>query len=81
FYARYSKSMTLFGNIVRFGTQHFASEADIADIENFFKDKDTKDITRPLQQSIEKIRSNAAWLGRDAKDVKDWLGSNGYLVV
>ncbi|CAG8520004.1 9044_t:CDS:10 [Paraglomus brasilianum] len=81
FYERYSKSMTLFGNIVRFGTQNFASEADIADIENFFKGKDTKDITRPLQQSIEKIRSNAAWLERDAKDVKDWLGSNGYLVV
>ncbi|CAJ0759686.1 17349_t:CDS:2, partial [Entrophospora sp. SA101] len=40
------------------------------DIESFFKDKDCKNFARPLQQSLESIRINAAWVNRDADDVK-----------
>ncbi|CAJ0763078.1 15809_t:CDS:10 [Entrophospora sp. SA101] len=49
------------------------------DIESFFKDKDCKNFARPLQQSLESIRINAAWVNRDADDVKQWLKENKYL--
>jgi aminopeptidase 2 len=81
FYDRYVNSLNLFGKIIKHSIEMFASEEDITDIENFFKGQDTKPILRPLQQGIESIRSNAVWLNRDAKDVRDWLGSHGYLVV
>ncbi|CAI2178500.1 20254_t:CDS:10 [Funneliformis geosporum] len=76
---RYSESRTLFGHVIKLTTQLFSSEDDIADIEKFFSNKDCKAFERPLQQSIENIRVNAAWLKRDSKDVEDWLKANGFL--
>ncbi|CAG8543698.1 10366_t:CDS:10, partial [Acaulospora colombiana] len=65
---RYFKSLVLFGNVVKYSTESFSSEDDIRDIENFFKDKNTKEFERPLKQSLENIRVNAAWLTRDEED-------------
>ncbi|RIB04123.1 peptidase family M1-domain-containing protein [Gigaspora rosea] len=78
-YNRYSKSLSLLGLSIKYSTDSFSSEADIKDIEDFFSNKDTKDFLRPLQQSLEKIRVNTAWLARDKKDVEEWLRANGYL--
>ncbi|CAG8636717.1 14611_t:CDS:2, partial [Dentiscutata heterogama] len=79
FHDLYAKSLGLFGHIIKFSTDSFSSDADIKDIEDFFSNKNTKDFLRPLQQSLENIRVNAAWLARDKKDVEDWLRANGYL--
>ncbi|RIA85787.1 aminopeptidase [Glomus cerebriforme] len=76
---RYSKSLALFEHIIKFGIELFASEDDVKDVEKFFSNKNCKEFERPLQQSIENIRANAAWIERDSKDVKDWLKANGYL--
>jgi len=76
---RYAKSLAIFENIIKFGIESFASEDDIKDIEQFFSNKNCKEFERSLQQSIENIRANAAWVERDSKDVEDWLRANGYI--
>ncbi|CAG8584761.1 4647_t:CDS:10 [Funneliformis caledonium] len=76
---RYSESRALFGHVIKYCIQLFSSEDDIADIEKFFSNKDCKAFERSLQQSLENIRVNAAWLKRDSKDVEDWLKANGFL--
>ncbi|CAG8660596.1 21427_t:CDS:10 [Cetraspora pellucida] len=78
-YERYAKSLSLFGSIIKFGTDSFSTAADLKDVEDFFSNKDTKDYLRPLQQSLEHIRINTAWLTRDKEDVENWLRTNGYL--
>ncbi|CAG8485846.1 13015_t:CDS:10 [Cetraspora pellucida] len=78
-YERYARSLSLFGSIIKFGTDSFSTAADLKDVEDFFSNKDTKDYLRPLQQSLEHIRINTAWLTRDKEDVENWLRTNGYL--
>ncbi|CAI2171506.1 16013_t:CDS:10 [Funneliformis geosporum] len=76
---QYINFRALFGNIIKQSIELFSSEHDIEDIEKFFSNRDCKGFERPLQQSIEKIRVNAAWLKRDSRDVEDWLKANGFL--
>ncbi|KAG9292135.1 hypothetical protein G9A89_005279 [Geosiphon pyriformis] len=76
---RYSKSLNLFGNVIKCSVDSFASHELADDVEAFFSDKDSKDFARPLHQSLETIRANTAWLKRDEKDVEDWLKRNGYI--
>jgi len=78
-HGKYSRSIVLFENIVRLSIELLSSEDDIKEIEAFFFSKNCKDFEIPLQQSIENVRANAAWVNRDAKDVEDWLKRNGYL--
>ncbi|CAG8673014.1 3737_t:CDS:10, partial [Ambispora leptoticha] len=79
FQDQYAKSIKLFEYVIKLVTDMFASDEIIIDIEKFFADKDIKNFKRPLQQSLENIRTNSAWLKRDAKDVENWLAANGYL--
>ncbi|CAG8790517.1 26581_t:CDS:2, partial [Dentiscutata erythropus] len=65
---RYIHSLQLFGLIIK-SVDAFSTLDDIRDIEEFFKDKNIKEIERPLQQSLENIRVRAAWLSRDKKDL------------
>lgn len=58
--------------------RRFTDEAAIADIEEFFKDKDTKSFDRTLGTVKDKIRGNAAYKQRDGEALKKWLGENGY---
>jgi aminopeptidase 2 len=69
----------LFENIIKLSIELLASEEDIKDVEKFFANKNCKDFEKPLQQSIENVRANAAWLRRDSQDVEDWLRANGYI--
>ncbi|KAI1317204.1 Aminopeptidase 2 mitochondrial [Mortierella claussenii] len=77
---RYVGSMALLGNIVKSGVGRFTSEEMAKDCEAFFEGKKVDDISRPIAQSLEVIRSNAKWVARDADDVRQWLTSKGYLV-
>ncbi|KAG0371253.1 aminopeptidase [Gamsiella multidivaricata] len=76
---RYVGSMALLGNIVKSGVGRFTSEDMAKDCEAFFEDKKVDDISRPIAQSLEVVRSNAKWVARDAEDVRQWLVSKGYL--
>ncbi|KAF9348049.1 Aminopeptidase 2 mitochondrial [Mortierella sp. AD094] len=76
---RYDGSMALLGNIVKSGVGRFTSEEMAKDCENFFEGKKVDDISRPIAQSLEVIRSNAKWVARDAEDVRQWLAEKGYL--
>ncbi|KAH7054028.1 aminopeptidase [Linnemannia elongata] len=76
---RYVGSMALLGNIVKAGVGRFTSEEMAQDCEKFFEGKNVNDISRPIAQSLEVIRSNAKWVARDAEDVREWLSSKGYL--
>ena len=76
---RYVGSMALLGNIVKAGVGRFTSEEMAQDCEKFFEGKNANDISRPIAQSLEVIRSNAKWVARDTEDVREWLSSKGYL--
>lgn len=56
----------------------FNDEALIPEIDDFFKDKDTKSFDRTLGTVKDKIRGRAAYKKRDAATLKEWLGANGY---
>lgn len=49
------------------------TEEDATQAEKFFETKDVSKFNLALSQALDKIRTNAAWLERDAKDVADWL--------
>ncbi|KAK3825248.1 MAG: aminopeptidase [Benniella sp.] len=77
---RYEGSMALLGNIVKCGVGRFTHEDMAKDCEAFFEDKKVDDISRPIAQSLEVVRSNAKWVARDAEDMRQWFVSKGYLV-
>lgn len=56
----------------------FNDEAVVAEIDDFFKDKDTKSFDRTLGTVKDKIRGRAAYKKRDAATLKEWLSANGY---
>ncbi|KAI9142649.1 aminopeptidase [Paraphysoderma sedebokerense] len=73
---RFVSTLSLLGRCVTSTTQDYATEEFAKEVESFFKDKNTKPIDRPLEQSLEKIRSQAAWLNRDRDAVAKWLKEN-----
>ncbi|XP_045101162.1 puromycin-sensitive aminopeptidase-like isoform X2 [Portunus trituberculatus] len=59
--------------LIRYITENFASEEMAAEVENFFRDKQIPGTERTVQQSLETIRLNAAWLQRDQDAIKKYL--------
>jgi puromycin-sensitive aminopeptidase len=49
---------------------------DIADIKKFFSKNAAPGASRTLEQSYERIASNAAWLADDREKIKNWLIKN-----
>ncbi|KAI1388603.1 peptidase family M1-domain-containing protein [Hypoxylon trugodes] len=64
---------------VKLTLQRFTDTKYIAEIDAFFKDKDTSAFDRTLEQVKDAIRGRAAYRERDAENIKEWLGANGYL--
>ncbi|KAG1335968.1 hypothetical protein G6F62_006431 [Rhizopus arrhizus] len=75
-FAKFSKSLSLFGSAVRSAVGSFVSFDKIAEVEAFFNTKDTKEYARPLQQALESARVNAKWIERDEHVVADWVHTN-----
>jgi puromycin-sensitive aminopeptidase len=50
--------------------------SDAKEIEKFFKKNNAPGATRTIEQSLERIYSNAAWLKSDKKDIEKWLKKN-----
>lgn len=68
-----------FSRLVEYATSSFTTKADVEHIEAFYKKVDTSRFSMALSQGLDASRANAAWLERDAEDVKAWLVKAGYL--
>jgi puromycin-sensitive aminopeptidase len=69
---RYSGGFLL-TRLVKHLTENFASEEKAVEIENFFKQNEFQGAERTVQQSIETVRLNAAWLNRDIVDIREYF--------
>ncbi|KAK5642103.1 hypothetical protein RI129_008270 [Pyrocoelia pectoralis] len=65
----------LLTRLVKFTTENFASEEMAVEVENFFNDNKAPGAERTVQQGVETIRLNAAWLARDAESIRKYLES------
>lgn len=63
----------LLTRLVKHLTENFASDEKAAEIENFFKAHDFPGTERTVQQSIETIKLNTAWLQRDLAKITEYL--------
>lgn len=68
--------ISLLGRIVSTSTDSLTNEEDSADVQDFFKTRETVAIERSIAQSVEKINSNAKWLSRNREPVIEWLSNN-----
>jgi len=53
--------------------EDFVSEEVAVEVEDFFKANPVKGTVRSVQQGVESIRNNAAWLNRDSKSIQAYL--------
>lgn len=65
----------LLTRLVKFTTENFASEAMATEVENFFKEHKSPGTERTVQQGVETIRLNSAWLSRDTDAIRAYLKS------
>ncbi|XP_078048992.1 puromycin-sensitive aminopeptidase isoform X1 [Augochlora pura] len=63
----------LMTRLVKIVTESFVTEEQAKDVENFFKEHPTPGTERTVQQSVESIRLNVAWLARDLDSIKKFL--------
>lgn len=75
-YAKFSKSMKLFVTALRAAVGGFVTSGQIEEAEEFFKDKDTRQYARFLQQALEGARVNTKWVERDQALVAQWIGQS-----
>ncbi|MBI5530917.1 MAG: M1 family metallopeptidase [Candidatus Doudnabacteria bacterium] len=69
---RYASGLSMISRII--GTMdNFYSEEKAKEIEKFFKAHKAPGAKRSIKQTLEKIRSQAAWLKRDGKPLDNWL--------
>lgn len=66
----------LLTRLVKFTTENFASEEKALEVEKFFMEHKAPGAERTVQQGIETIRLNAAWLNRDAEAIRSYLKSH-----
>jgi aminopeptidase 2 len=76
---RLPPSLSMLSSVVAITTSGFTHREHIEDIQAFFESKSTKGFDMALSQSIDAISAKAAWLERDADDVKTWLQEHKYL--
>ncbi len=54
---------------------HFNDETRIEEVEAFFRDHPAPAGERTIRQSLERVRLNSRWLGRNRGSLADWFGS------
>jgi len=62
------------GYFIKYSFENLSTEADLAETDAFFKDKDISKFNLSLHQALDSIRANIAWLKRSKDDVEVWLG-------
>jgi puromycin-sensitive aminopeptidase len=63
----------LLTRLVKCMAENFASEKSATEVEDFFKSHDMSGTERTVQQAVETIRLNAAWLKRDTDAIRNYL--------
>ncbi|XP_062515092.1 puromycin-sensitive aminopeptidase-like [Corticium candelabrum] len=63
----------LFSGLVKSSCDKFASEDKAKEIEAFFAAHPAPGAERAVQQAIERVCLNAAWLARDSNAIESWL--------
>lgn len=58
---------------MKYVTEDFVTEEVAKEVEQFFVENSFPGTERTVQQSIESIRLNAAWLGRDKDTIRSYL--------
>ena len=61
--------------LVKMVTETFASEEKALEVESFFVKNSFEGTERTVSQSVETIRMNAAWLSRDASDMRSFINA------
>ncbi|CAO1624129.1 unnamed protein product [Sympodiomycopsis kandeliae] len=64
---------------IEYGLDSFSTEKDLKEIQEFYATKDCSRFQSALNQAMDSIRANAAWIKRDADDVVQWLKKEKYL--
>ncbi|XP_069970729.1 puromycin-sensitive aminopeptidase isoform X1 [Penaeus vannamei] len=59
--------------LIKYITENFATEDMASEVEAFFQERQIPGTERTVQQSLETIRLNAAWLQRDQDAIKKYL--------
>lgn len=72
-YKRLNVNPVVFDRFVKFTLCYFSDEYFYNDIKEFFKDKDIYGFERSLDQVLDSIKTNSAWVKRDAEDVANWV--------
>ncbi|XP_019871557.2 puromycin-sensitive aminopeptidase isoform X1 [Aethina tumida] len=65
----------LLTRLVKYLTESFASEEKSREVEEFFKEHKSPGTERTVQQAIETIQLNTAWLKRDSEAIRKYLTS------
>ncbi|KAI8888752.1 aminopeptidase [Backusella circina FSU 941] len=72
-YKRFEKSMSAFSRVVTYVVGGFTDFKKIEQIEIYFKDKNTKEYVRSLNNALEDAKISAAQIQREYKALKKWL--------
>lgn len=75
---RHPPALSMLGTLVTIFTSSFTKPEQLARVEEFFAEKDTKGYDQNLAQSLDAIRAKISWLSRDSEDVAAWINTNGY---
>ncbi|KAF9908821.1 hypothetical protein BX616_011369 [Lobosporangium transversale] len=75
---RYTGNMGMLGFCVKIPINKMADPSLLTDLEEFFKDKDTRDFERDLEQAKEGLRIRSKWVARDGAALESWLVAQGY---
>ncbi|KAK2761286.1 Aminopeptidase 2 mitochondrial [Arachnomyces sp. PD_36] len=76
---RLPPGLSMLGSVVQICAASFSTQEQYDEVENFFKDKDTKGFDRAVEQSLDTIKAKVSWVQRDREEVESWLKANGYL--
>merc|ERR1711916_326575 len=76
FNKKFGDGAFLLARIVSYVTKEFTTEEQAKDVEQFFAAHDCPAAARTIKQSLESIRTRAAWLKRDAEAVNKFLSSH-----
>jgi len=70
---KYGSGNFMLTRFMELGTKGFCAESKAVEVEAYFKTVETTGVDRKLAQCLEGIRVRAAWVERDAANVKQWL--------
>nr|XP_058942473.1 puromycin-sensitive aminopeptidase-like [Pocillopora verrucosa] len=76
-YNRYEGGFLL-SRLIKCTTDMFVTEEAAKEVEEFFANRSVPAAERTIQQSLENIRLNCAWLGRESEKISAWLKEKGY---